>query len=342
MKALILNGPDQKFSIEEVQDPVPKKGFAVAKVLACGSGLTIQHVKKGRIKANYPIIIGHEIVAEIVEINYENTNLKVGMPVTAYFYLTCGECKWCGLDRETLCTNFNGYVGRQINGGYAEFITLPVKNFIPIPDTVDYKNNLLEVAVICDAIATPFKVIKKGRFVSKDKIGVIGAGGGLGIHMLKMLKLENIDCVSIESKEEKFLHCNKNGSTFSVSPNDKDILNKIIEFTKGNLLDGIIDFVSSKSSLELGLSLLGNGGRLLTLGGSGKSFISSSSQMLDKELELIGSKYCTKQEVKDSLDLYAKGLIKPMISKISNFDGAESLHRDIEESTIVGRAGLII
>lgn len=342
MKALILNGPDQKFSIEKVQDPVPKKGFAVAKVLACGSGLTIQHVKKGRIKANYPIIIGHEIVAEIVEINDENTNLKVGMPVTAYFYLTCGECKWCGLDRETLCTNFNGYVGRQINGGYAEFITLPVKNFIPIPDTVDYKNNLLEVAVICDAIATPFKVIKKGRFVSNDKIGVIGAGGGLGIHMLKMLKLENIDCVSIESKEEKFLYCNKNGSTFSVSPNDKDILNKIIEFTKGNLLDGIIDFVSSKSSLELGLSLLGNGGRLLTLGGSGKSFISSSSQMLDKELELIGSKYCTKQEVKDSLDLYAKGLIKPMISKITNFDGAESLHRDIEESTIVGRAGLII
>ena len=342
MKALILNGPDQKFSIEKVQDPVPKKGFAVAKVLACGSGLTIQHVKKGRIKANYPIIIGHEIVAEIVEINDENTNLKVGMPVTAYFYLTCGECKWCGLDRETLCTNFNGYVGRQINGGYAEFITLPVKNFIPIPDTVDYKNNLLEVAVICDAIATPFKVIKKGRFVSNDKIGVIGAGGGLGIHMLKMLKLENIDCVSIESKEEKFLYCNKNGSTFSVSPNNKDILNKIIEFTKGNLLDGIIDFVSSKSSLELGLSLLGNGGRLLTLGGSGKSFISSSSQMLDKELELIGSKYCTKQEVKDSLDIYAKGLIKPMISKITNFDGAESLHRDIEESTIVGRAGLII
>ena len=46
--------------------------------------------------------------------------------------------------------------------------------------------------------------------------------------------------------------------------------------------------------------------------------------------------------VKDSLDLYAKGLIKPMISKISNFEGAESLHKDIEESSIVGRAGLII
>ena len=143
MKALILHGPNQNFSLESIEDPTPKQGYAIAKVLACGSGLTIQHVKKGRIKANYPIIIGHEIIAEIVEINEKNTNLKLGMPVTAYFYLTCGYCKWCKLDRETLCINFNGYVGRHINGGYAEFISLPVKNFIPNPNTIDYKNNLL-------------------------------------------------------------------------------------------------------------------------------------------------------------------------------------------------------
>ena len=74
--------------------------------------------------------------------------------------------------------------------------------------TIDYKKNLLEVAVICDAIATPFKVIKKGRFTSIDKVGVIGAGGGLGIHMLKMLKLANISAIGIETKEEKFFHCN--------------------------------------------------------------------------------------------------------------------------------------
>ena len=128
MKALILNGPNKKFSIENIEDPKPKKGFAIAKVLACGSGLTIQHVKAGRIKVNYPIIIGHEIIAEIIEINDQNSNLKVGMPVTAYFYLTCGNCKWCRLNRETLCTNFNGYIGRQINGGYAEYISLPVNN----------------------------------------------------------------------------------------------------------------------------------------------------------------------------------------------------------------------
>ena len=108
MKALILKGPKEPFTFEDVPDPIPQNGEAVAKVLACGSGLTIQHVKSGRTKVNFPIIIGHEITAEIVDLRGDCGELKVGMPVTAYFYLTCGYCKWCKINRETLCNNFKG------------------------------------------------------------------------------------------------------------------------------------------------------------------------------------------------------------------------------------------
>ena len=179
MKALILKGPNEPFIFEDVPDPIPQNGEAVAKVLACGSGLTIQHVKAGRTKVNFPIIIGHEITAEIVELRGDCGELKVGMPVTAYFYLTCGHCKWCKINRETLCDNFKGYIGRQINGGYAEYISLPAKNFIPIPLSINYKENPIETGIISDAIATPLKVIKKARIGITDKVGVIGAGGGL-------------------------------------------------------------------------------------------------------------------------------------------------------------------
>ena len=55
MKALILKGPNEPFTFEDVPDPIPQNGEAVAKVLACGSGLTIQHVKSGRTKVNFPI-----------------------------------------------------------------------------------------------------------------------------------------------------------------------------------------------------------------------------------------------------------------------------------------------
>ena len=342
MKALLLNGPNEPFSIEQINDPSPEKGHAVAKVLACGSGLTIQHVKAGRIIVDYPRIIGHEIIGEIVEINGKSNEYKVGDPVTAFFYLTCGQCKWCNIDRETLCDNFKGYIGRDIDGGYAEYIKLPIENFIKIPEEIDYKNNLLETAVVCDAVATPLKVIKKAKISFFDKVGVIGAGGGLGIHMLKMLKLNNISTIGIDTKTEKFDQCSQNGAEFSVSPLENDLKNKINDYTEGKDLDVVIDFVSSKSSLELGCSILGKGGRLVTLGGSGEQFLANSADMLVKELELIGSRYCTKQELKESLDLFARGLIKPLVSNKTDFNGAENLHNKIENGDVTGRAGILI
>ncbi len=342
MKALLLNGPGKPFSIETIQDPTPEKGYAIAKVLACGSGLTIQHVKAGRIIVDYPRVIGHEIIGEIVEINGQANHLEIGTPVTAFFYLTCGHCRWCNIDRETLCDNFKGYIGREIDGGYAEYIKLPIMNFIKIPDSIDYKNNLLETAVVCDAVATPLKVIKRAKISSFDKVAVMGAGGGLGIHMLKMLKLNNISSIGIDTKTEKFDICNQNGAEFSVSPMENDLNNKIINFTDGNDLDVVIDFVSSKTSLELGAAILGKGGRLVTLGGSGEQFLANSADMLVKELEIIGSRYCTKQELKESLDLYARGLIKPLVSYKTNFSGAEELHNKIETGDVIGRAGILI
>jgi propanol-preferring alcohol dehydrogenase len=341
MKALVLHGPNNPFSYENVSDPIPKNGEAVAKVIACGSGLTIQHVKAGRTEVNFPIIIGHEITAEIVELRGNCGELKVGMPVTAYFYLTCGYCKWCKINRESLCENFNGYIGRQINGGYAEYISLPAKNFIPLPNTLNYKKYPLETAIICDAIATPLKVIKKGRITNTDKVAVIGAGGGLGIHMLKMLKMYNIDCIALETKTIKEKACKEAGANLFLSTTSNNIIETIQDYTKTYGLDVVVDFVSSKASLELGVSILGKGGRLITLGGSGESFVADSGKMLLKELELIGSRYCTKQEVLDSLELVARKLITPLVTeKVSPLE-ANELHNKIEMGTVIGRAGII-
>mgnify|MGYP001267311407 FL=1 len=341
MKALILKGPNEPFIFEDVPDPIPQNGEAVAKVLACGSGLTIQHVKAGRTKVNFPIIIGHEITAEIIELRGDCGELKVGMPVTAYFYLTCGHCKWCKLNRETLCDNFKGYIGRQINGGYAEYISLPAKNFIPIPLSIKYKENPIETGIISDAIATPLKVIKKARIGITDKVGVIGAGGGLGIHMLRMLNLYNVKTIAIETKQIKEKSCRDSGASEFINPNSNSKKEVIEDFTNNCGLDVVIDFVSSKSSLETGTELLGNGGRLVTLGGSGEFFNIDSGNMLLKEIEIIGSRYCSKQEVIDSLNLVSRGLITPLVTeKVSPYQ-ANDLHERIEKGNVIGRAGII-
>ena len=81
-------------------------------------------------------------------------------------------------------------VGREIDGAYAEYMKLPAENFLKIPEALDWKKNPAEIAVICDAIATPFKVIRHASIKTQDTVAIIGAGGGLGIHMIIMANWE--------------------------------------------------------------------------------------------------------------------------------------------------------
>ena len=59
MKAMLLRAPNMPFELVELPDPVAGPGEAVARVITCGSGLTIQHIKDGRRQAEFPRIIGH-------------------------------------------------------------------------------------------------------------------------------------------------------------------------------------------------------------------------------------------------------------------------------------------
>jgi len=341
MKALMLHGPGEAFQLEEVLDPVPGPDDAVVRVLTCGAGLTIQHVKAGRAPVAYPRIIGHEITGEVVELGQGVTNLKIGDPVTAYFYLTCGTCKWCLRNRETLCENFGGYVGRAVDGGYAEYMKLPASTFLKLPEQFDYKRNAAEIGVIFDAIATPVKVIRRARVDATDTVAVFGAGGGLGIHMLMLAKWAHANVIAVDTKPEKFDACRQAGADIVIDGSRNDLPEALIDASNGGV-DVAIDFVSSRQTLEHAAAALGPGGRLVTLGGSGEPFQANSKAMLEKELELIGSRYATKQEVIESLGLVARGDVWPLVTDVRPMIEAEALHAEVESGNVIGRAALQI
>jgi D-arabinose 1-dehydrogenase-like Zn-dependent alcohol dehydrogenase len=93
MKAMVLHAPNTPFVLEQRPDPKAGAGEAVARVFACGAGLTIEHIRVGRAQATFPRIIGHEISAEIVDVGPGVSELRVGDPVTCYFYNSCGHCR---------------------------------------------------------------------------------------------------------------------------------------------------------------------------------------------------------------------------------------------------------
>jgi propanol-preferring alcohol dehydrogenase len=315
----------------------------VAKVLACGAGLTVHHARAGRVKVSYPRVLGHEITGEIAAVGAGVKNVRLGDPVTAYFYLTCGECKWCRIDRETLCENFRGYVGREIDGGYAEYIKLPASSFLRIPEGLDWRRYPAEVGVVCDAVATPLKVTRKARVMPTDTVAVFGAGGGLGVHMLKVARLAHArKVIAVDVMAAKFETCVKAGADATVDASEGRVTEQLLELTRGKGIDVAIDFVSSASTIEAAMGALGKGGRLVTLGGHGARFTATPGEMLRKELELLGSRYATKEEVLESLELVARGEIWPLVTEKVPLEDAESVHQRLDRGLVTGRAALMI
>lgn len=346
MKAMVLRKGGEPFVLEERPDPTPGPGEAVARVLACGSGLTIQHVRAGRTKANFPIVIGHEMTAEIVAVGksdgMDDPGLAVGDAVTCYFYLSSGQDKWTRLGRDPISARITGYVGRDIDGAYAEYIKLPFRNFIKLPKGLDWKGKPADVGVIADAITTPYKVLGRGRVAPGDIVGVWGAGGGLGIHQVMMCKWANARVVAIDTAASKLGACKTHGAEWTIDASKVDVAEAVRDITKGAMLDVAIDYVSSTRTLEQSVACLGIGGRMVTLGGSGKTFTVNSAAMLAKELELLGSRYASRQQVIESLQLCARGEVWPLVTETWPLNEAEKVHQRVEAGETLGRAALMV
>lgn len=339
---MVLEAPNTPFIMKDVPDPVAAPGEAVAKVYACGSGLTIQHVKAGRMEADFPRIIGHEIIAEIVEVGAGVNGLDIGDIVTSYYYINCGHCRWCQSNLEPLCENTGGNVGRDCDGGYAEYIKLPAHLFLKLPEGLDYQNHAAELGVVMDAVATPYKVLKRARVKAGETVAVFGAGGGVGIHQVMMAKWARARVIAVDIAADKFEACREAGADETVDPSQDDAVQALLDLTGGQGVDVAIDYVSATSTLEAGAKSLGRHGRLVTLGGAGQDFNASSMDMLLKEQELLGSRYVTRSEILESYDLIASGEIWPIVTDIRPLAEAEAIHERVEKGEVIGRAALTI
>ena len=339
---MVLEAPNTPFILQNVPDPIAGPGEAVAKVYACGSGLTIQHFKAGRTPAIFPRIIGHEICAEIVEVGGGVTNLSIGDIVTSYFYMNCGTCKYCLSNHEPLCENLGGYVGRECDGGYAEYIKLPSRWFIKLPDSLDWKNQPAQIGVAMDALATPYKVLRRARIRPGETVAVFGAGGGLGIHQVMLAKWAKAKVIGVDTKSNKFDAIKEAGADNVVDASDTNVVEALMDLTNGKGVNVSIDYVSAQATLEAATNSLGKHGRMVTLGGAGETFKVNAKHLLANEIDVLGSRYVTPLEIAETYDLMARGDIWPIVTEIRPLEEAEAVHEMVENGEVIGRAALLI
>jgi D-arabinose 1-dehydrogenase-like Zn-dependent alcohol dehydrogenase len=226
----------------------------------------------------------------------------------------------------------------------AEYLKTPASCFIRLPAGLDYKKYPGEVAVLCDAVATPYK--RRARIAPLKQVAVIGAGGGVGIHMVMMARWAHARVIAVDVVDGKLDKCREIGAHATVNASDGRMTEALLDLTGGNGVDVVVDFVSTAKSLTDGIKALGTGGRLVTLGGgSGDTpFKALGRALLSKELEIMGSRYYTRQEVQETLELAARGDVWPLVTAKCPFDAKSALtvHERLEKRDVLGRTVLMI
>ncbi len=176
MKAALLRADATTLSIEDVPRPTPAPGQVLLKVLACGVCRTDLHIFERDLSTlRDPLILGHQIVGEIVE--GATPELPVGTRVgVSWVGGTDGTCPFCKRGEENLCDNivFTGY---SIDGGYAQYATARADFVHPLPSTLSNA----DIAPLLCAGMIGFRSVRVAGTQPGDRVGLFGFGASASL-----------------------------------------------------------------------------------------------------------------------------------------------------------------
>lgn len=322
---------------EAIPEPVIGPEDVLIDVAACGVGLTVLNSINGDLSNEadlLPRVPGHELVGTVTDAGVGVDRALIGCLVTAYFYLACGACEACRSGFDSRCSNLAGWIGIHTDGGYAPKVALPARNVVVLPEGLDP----LEATVVPDAVATPVHVASRAGIGPDDRVAVIGAGGGVGIHMIQVAAVTGATVIGLEIDDAKLAEIERLGATAVRSDE--------IETLEPTLFDGrrptvVVDFVGTRGSAHWSVDSLETGGRLVNLATfRDRSFELESRDLVFRELSILGSRYATKRQLAEAAELLATGAVEAVIGASRPAAEVLEIHDMLEAGTLVGRGAL--
>ena len=182
-------------AVRDAPDPEPGSKEVLIRVAACGICGTDQHIFHGAVGGPFPLIGGHELVGEVVEVGEEIVeDIRVGQRVAVDPNVSCGSCFFCQRGQVNHCLRLS-VIGVTRDGGFADYVVAPETHVYPVGD-MDY-----EVAAFIEPISCVVYGLKRLRIpVGADAL-IYGAGP-IGLLMLQLVNHGGAGAVTIVDLEQ--------------------------------------------------------------------------------------------------------------------------------------------
>ena len=305
MRALRIETHGQPVVAVDIDTPSPADDEVVIRVRAAGICHTDANLRRGgSSSARLPLIPGHEIAGEIAALGAAVRDRRIGERVCVHYVVSCTHCVHCLAGREQFCTT-GQMIGAQRPGGYAEFVAVPARNAVVLPESVSYVHG----AVMMCSSATSLHALHRGRIATGDTVAVLGVGG-LGISAVQLARELGASRVFAIDRDAGKLNVAESLGATIVNAADGDVVERVRKLTGGAGVTIALDLVGAPAVTLQALQMLAVHGRAVAVGIHPKAMeLPVYQTILGPEVELVGANDHLLSELHDLLAMARRGAL---------------------------------
>jgi D-arabinose 1-dehydrogenase-like Zn-dependent alcohol dehydrogenase len=305
MKAVRMVEAGKPLELQNIPIPSIGEKDILVRVRAAGICHSDVHYRGGRsAMGKLPITLGHEIAGEIEWTGSQVTTHVAGDRVALHYNISCGDCYYCSTGNEQFCTTVK-MLGHHVDGGYAEYVAVPARNAIPLPEEIPFE----EGATLMCASATALHALRKGRLRAGETVAVFGVGG-LGLSAIQLAKaMGAVEVYAVDIQQDKL----ELASEYNAIPLDAsrcDPVEEIRRHTRGRGVDVALEMIGLQKTMNQTVESLGILGRAVIVGLSREGLeVNPYATLIGHEAEIIGSNDHLLQELPLLVDMARRGIL---------------------------------
>jgi NADPH:quinone reductase len=339
LKAIFLKefGGPEVLRLEDVPAPQPAAGEIVLKVHSVSVNRTLDLVvRAGKypVKIQLPHVLGADPAGEVVEIGGSVTKFKVGDRVAVVSATPCRQCGPCLKGEAANCVD-SKRIGVDLWGGYAEFIVLPARYAVKLPDEISFA----EGTVIMRHFPMAFNLLaSKADLKPGEWVLVMGATGALGSSCVQVAKMQGAKVIAGAGSDERVNAAKSYGADFGINYRKQNLAEEVMKLTDGQGVAVVCENVADPTLWPGAFNSLATDGRLVTGGAHGGGNVKLDVKRLYmKRLLIIGAAGTHLPDVDKALQAARAGKIRAIIDRTLPLREAVEAHRIVEGNQTSGK-----
>jgi 6-hydroxycyclohex-1-ene-1-carbonyl-CoA dehydrogenase len=317
MTAWLMTAPNAPFEKRELPLETPVAGELTVEVAGCGVCHTdLSFLYHGvPLRAELPLVLGHEISGLVSAVGEGVDAALIGQPVVIPAVLSCGCCDLCKCGERRICRD-QVMPGNDRHGGYASHVNVPALYVCPVTDAVLKKAELWELAIVSDAVTTPYQAVKRSELAAGELAVFIGAGG-IGVHGVQVAAATGAKVIALDIDDNKLATARSAGAAVVINVrglSTKDVKKAVRAEAKAigapKFLWKIYETSGTKPGQETAMALLGFGGTLTVVGFTMDKLEMRLSNFMAFDARAFGNWGCDPALYPEVLDWVAEGKIQ--------------------------------